>query len=148
MKFICDAMLGKLAKYLRILGLDAEYANSPAVLDRYKGEVELPCFLTKRLKGITYPKVVFIRSDRPRDQLLEVKEIIRPFINREKIMNRCIECNVELADVDKSDIEQYVPEFVFHQYSLFRICPQCRKVYWEGSHAAHMGDLIREIMEA
>ncbi|OPY73388.1 MAG: hypothetical protein A4E62_00513 [Syntrophorhabdus sp. PtaU1.Bin002] len=147
MKFICDAMLGKLAKYLRILGLDAEYTNSPAVLDRYRGEAEPPYFLTKRLKGITYPKVVFIKSDRPRDQLLEVKEIIRPFINREKIMNRCIECNVELADICKSDIEQYVPEFVFHQYSLFRICPQCRKVYWEGSHAVHMGDLIREIME-
>ncbi|HBA53907.1 Mut7-C RNAse domain-containing protein [Syntrophorhabdus aromaticivorans] len=147
MKFICDAMLGKLAKYLRILGLDAEYANNPLVLDHYKGEPEPPYFLTKRLKGITYPKVVLIRSDKPRDQLLEVKEIIRPYINREKIMNRCIECNVELADVDKYDIEQRVPEFVFHQYSRFRMCPQCRKVYWEGSHAVRMGDLIKEIME-
>ncbi len=140
-------MLGKLAKYLRILGLDAEYTANAAALDRYKPEPEPPYFLTKRLKGVTYPKAVFIRSDKAKDQLLEVKEIIRPFINREKIMNRCIECNVELADVGKPDIEQYVPEFVFHHYSTFRICPRCRKVYWEGSHAAHMGDLIKEIME-
>ncbi|OPY79921.1 MAG: hypothetical protein A4E65_01700 [Syntrophorhabdus sp. PtaU1.Bin153] len=147
MKFICDAMLGKLAKYLRILGLDAEYTAGPAILDRYKLEPEPPYFLTKRLKGVTYPKTVFIRSGKAKDQLLEVKEVIRRFINREKIMNRCIECNVELADIGKADIEQYVPEFVFHHYSTFRICPHCRKVYWEGSHAAHMGDLINEIMK-
>ena len=90
---------------------------------------------------------VCIKSDKVREQLCEIREIIRPFIDPGKIMNRCIECNVELIDVEKNDIEQKVPEFVFHQYPRFRSCPKCGKVYWEGSHTTGMAQLVREIME-
>ncbi len=84
-----------------------------------------------------------------REQLLEIREIIRPFVDPDKkIMNRCIECNVELMDVEKKHIEQKVPEFVFHQYEQFSECPRCRKVYWEGSHTTGMAELVQEIMEA
>jgi hypothetical protein len=62
-------------------------------------------------------------------------------------MNRCIECNVQLIDVEKNSIEQKVPEFVFHQYGQFRECPQCGKVYWEGSHTTAMSRLVKDIMD-
>jgi len=146
MKFICDAMLGKLAKYLRILGIDAEYTKDSSILERFKGQADVPYFLTRTTKKITYERLVFIQSDTVKEQLREIKEIIRPCIDHDKIMNRCIECNIELMDVQKQYIEQKVPEFVFHQYGQFKECPQCGKVYWEGSHTRGMAKLAAEIM--
>jgi uncharacterized protein with PIN domain len=147
MKFICDTMLGKLAKHLRILGLDAEFLKDVTALQYYKGQTDAPYFLTRTMKKVSFEKTVLIKSDKVSKQLSEIREIIRPFIDPGKLMNRCIECNVELVDVEKNDIEQKVPEFVFHQYPRFRSCPHCGKVYWEGSHAANMAQFIQEIMK-
>lgn len=148
MKFICDAMLGKLAKYLRILGLDAEYTKDLKILQQYAGHPDAPYFLTRSTKKTTYKRAVFIRSDKAREQLREIRGTIRPYIEPRTIMNRCIQCNVELTDVEKIRIEQKVPEFVFHRYAQFRECPQCGKVYWEGSHTIGMASLIREILQS
>lgn len=146
MKFICDAMLGKLAKYLRILGFDAIYSKNANILEVYQSSQDPPYFLTRRAKAFAYRRVILIKSDRVRDQISEIRDLIRPSIDPVKIMNRCIVCNAELADVDKINVEQKVPEFVYHQYRQFRECPKCGKVYWEGSHASGMARLVEEIM--
>lgn len=146
MKIVCDAMLGKLAKYLRILGLDAGYTRDVRILMQYQGSSDPPYFLTRSTRKPPYDRTILIRSDKVRDQLQEIKEFIQPFIDPGTVMNRCIECNVELADVEKKDIEQKVPEFIFHRYRLFRICTKCGKVYWEGSHTTGMASLVREIV--
>lgn len=146
MKFICDAMLGKLAKHLRILGIDAVYTKDRRILEHFKGQADVPYFLTRTTKKITYERLVFIHSDMVKEQLREIKDIILPWIDPGKIMHRCIECNMELINVQKQHIEQKVPEFVFHQYGNFRECPQCGKVYWEGSHTTGMAEFVREIM--
>jgi hypothetical protein len=140
-------MLGKLARYLRILGFDAEYIKNATPLHNYAGQTDPPYFLTRTTNRVSFERTVLIKSDKVREQLCEIREIIRPFIDSGRTMNRCIECNVELVDVDKKDIEQKVPEFVFHQYPRFWSCPKCGKVYWEGSHAANMAELVKNIMK-
>jgi uncharacterized protein len=142
MKFVCDAMLGRLAKYLRILGLDAAFAR--------EGDPSISCegdcyFVTRKraLKG--KENTVFIRSDKARDQVREMASLIRPFIDPGKIMRRCIECNLPLNDATRADVEGQVPEFIFHHYERFRRCPHCGKVYWEGSHTARMAAFIKEV---
>lgn len=147
MKFVCDAMLGKLARYLRILGLDADHTGGAGLPEHFNNDVGPPYFLTRRTKGIHYDRAIIIKSEKTPDQIREIREIIRPYINPQDIMNRCIECNVGLVDVKKIDVEQLVPEFIFHRYRVFRMCPRCRKIYWEGSHAEGMAELVREIME-
>jgi hypothetical protein len=146
MRFVCDTMLGRLAKYLRILGLDAAYIRNIAELQQYRSLPVPPYFLTKRLSGTVYEKTLLIKSEKVREQLKEIAPMIRPYITLTKIMGRCINCNVELIDVRKEDIEQFVPEFIFHEYGSFKMCPICKKVYWEGSHAAHMGKLVDTVM--
>lgn len=146
MKFICDTMLGKLAKYLRILGFDAIYIKNVHTSQSFKVSSDPPFFLTRSTKAIPYDRVVLIKSDKVRDQIAEISSIIRPCIDPARIMNRCIECNMQLSDVAKESVEQKVPEFIFHQYGQFRECPQCGKVYWEGSHTTSMTRLIEEIM--
>jgi uncharacterized protein with PIN domain len=49
--------------------------------------------------------------------------------------------------VDKEEIEFLVPEFVFHNFSNFRRCPSCGKVYWQGSHTEGIRDLLQDLLE-
>jgi uncharacterized protein with PIN domain len=146
MIFICDVMLGKLAKYLRILGLNTIYIRNNTMLEDYKKQGDLSCLLTKRKKITGYKKCIVIKSDTARGQLEEIRYLISPFINSENVLTRCIVCNVELIKVEKTDIEQYIPEFVFHHYEVFKACPSCKKIYWKGSHAEHMSELIKGII--
>lgn len=146
MRFVCDVMLGRLAKYLRILGFDAAYARNEALLDRYRREASDRVFLTRRLGETRFARTVRVRSDTVRKQLEEIRGLIRPFIRLENVFNRCIECNTELAEVDKEEIESLVPEFVYHNYARFRRCPACGRVYWEGSHTKGMNELLEEML--
>jgi len=100
---------------------------------------------TRRLHIRHHDRIVLVRSDKPKDQLREVWPIVAPHVNPSDVMARCINCNVPLADTPKADIEPYVPEYVFHKYERFRRCPACGKIYWEGSHALHMSQFIKEV---
>lgn len=147
MRFICDAMLGKLVKYLRILGLDTIYITALTELNSFKSVDEPPYFFTKRkMQNASYKESIYIQSDNVMDQLKEIKGIIKPYINPETFMNRCIRCNTLLSDAKKNDIEMLVPEFVYHRYNHFKTCRSCKKIYWEGSHVEHMRGLVKEII--
>jgi uncharacterized protein len=147
MRLICDVMLGKLARYLRIFGLDTVYAKSADEFAQYMDPDEGAgsYLFTRRLRVRSHDRVVLVQSDRPKDQLREVWPIVSPYVDPGTIMTRCIECNVPLVDVLRADIEQCVPEYIFHRYKSFKQCPSCRKVYWEGSHASHMSQFIEEV---
>lgn len=145
MKFLCDIMLGRLARYLRMLGFDAIHARSTASLNLYKGREDV-LFLTKRKKAMGFKNMVYIKADKAKDQLREIKDIIGPYIDKERFMTRCILCNADLEHVEKEEVEGLVPEFVYHTYKEFKRCPSCRRIYWEGTHTDYMEKLIEEVL--
>lgn len=146
MRFICDAMLGRLAKYLRMLGLDAPYVRNPQAIKEYARGGQPPSFLlTRRTGKIDHPQVHIVTSEVITEQLREVKPLLIPFLEPRRFMKRCIECNTELTAVDRPTIETRVPEFIYHSHSSFMQCPACGKVYWEGSHAASMERRLKEV---
>jgi uncharacterized protein with PIN domain len=145
MRFICDTMLGNLAKHLRILGLDAISIENPDSLDLYKDASDPPFFFTRRTKTHSYQPTIFINSDVIEKQLDEIKEIIGPFLDPEIFLKRCVECNSLLKSVAKDDIEALVPEYVYHHHEHFKRCPSCNKIYWEGTHAKAMKKWIEHI---
>jgi uncharacterized protein with PIN domain len=145
MKFLCDIMLGRLARYLRMLGFDAVHTKSTAALGPYK-EREDVLFLTKRKKVMGFKNMVYIKADKAKEQLREIKDIIGPYIDRERFMTRCIICNVGLEDIGKEEVEGLVPEFVFHTYKEFKRCPSCKRIYWEGTHTDYMERFIEEVL--
>ncbi len=138
MIFICDLMLGRLSRYLRMLGLNAPCAKSPGPPDIWEHTEEPPYFFTKRLGGPRYERTIHIRSDRIMEQLGEIRHIIVPHIRPDAIMSRCIECNVPLFSTARENIEHYVPEYIYHHHAEFKQCPSCKKVYWGGSHTEKM----------
>ena len=147
MRFLCDIMLGKLVRYLRMLGLDAPYIRNAGQLKHYSDESSKTIFLTRRtLKDTSFDKCIIIKSVLVDEQLEEIKDILRPLIKSDSIMSRCIGCNTPLVNADKYEIERFVPEYVFHRYNMFSACPVCKKVYWRGSHAEHMMGWIGKFM--
>lgn len=146
MSFVCDVMLGKLAKYLRLLGFDAIFIRNPEVLKCHGYLDGRRYYLTRRRKKTGYERTVYIGSEVPLQQLREIKTLIKPHVRPDAVLNRCIECNTELVHVDKKDVEPLVPEFVFHHYERFKRCPSCERVYWEGSHTVSISDILREVL--
>ncbi len=147
MIFLCDVMLGKLARYLRILGLDARYirqGNTTASLPAPSPE---SLFLTKRKDVTALAHTVVIHGNNPEEQLLEIRDRIRQYIDPAALMTRCLDCNTPLAEISKEEVEPFVPEYIYHHHDRFRTCPSCKKVYWEGSHAQEMHEWIKKIIE-
>jgi uncharacterized protein with PIN domain len=138
-------MLGKLAKYLRVLGFDAMYLRNMNLFDLHEQEDDPRYFLTRRTKTLAYKRTIYLKAESVREQLEELRELIKPFIDPGKVLARCINCNLPLAAAHKETIEHRVPEFVFHTYTAFKVCPQCQRVYWAGTHTKNMARLIEEV---
>jgi hypothetical protein len=146
MRFYCDIMLGRLARYLRILGLDTIYGERINANSLYNNHIkDLRIFTKRRIRGSLSGRVIHISSDNVMEQLKEIKDVILPYIDRKRIMSRCITCNLLLVPVEKKEIEHLVPEFVFHHHEEFKRCPSCKRVFWQGSHTEHMERWIETI---
>ncbi len=146
MKFIADDMLGKLAKWLRIMGYDTVYHSSISdgeLLQR--GAMENRIILTRdtHLVARTSPdKLLLIRYDNIWEQLRQVVEELNLNV-RGYLMTRCSVCNCKVISVDKQSVEGKVPDYVFQTQSEFSRCPQCERIYWKGTHYQRMRQRLR-----
>jgi len=145
--FAADKTLGKLAKWLRILGFDTTY--DPDLPAGCFGELEPErVLLTRRSdfrKGRRENPYLVIRSDNYWKQLAEVvkalditAESIRPF-------SRCISCNAITRSADKADLQGKIPDYVWETHDEFRSCPECHRIYWAGTHIEHSLERFRSL---
>ncbi len=152
MKFLADPSLGRLARWLRILGYDAAYWRGEADLSflRY-AESEARVALTRRKDVLArqHPGVVlFIEHDRAEDQIGEVLEKLDLAPNPETFFTICLECNVPLKPVERDEVQDRIPEHVCRTQRDFRLCPGCGRVYWPGTHRARALATLRRILKA
>ena len=141
LRFIVDVNVGKLARMLRMLGFDAAYdwrwtdGHIAAVTGR-EGRVVLSKDrgLLKR-KEIVWGRLV--RAEQPGDQ---IREVLRFFgIDAPKApFSRCLRCNVLLEQVDKREILHRLEPKTKKHFQRFHICPDCGRIYWQGSHHESM----------
>ena len=138
MKFIADANLGKLAKWLRILGYDTTFYTGNA--DRSflrKAHNEGRVVLTRKVELARREfsgRLVLIQNDHVRDQIREAMDKLLLHPQPERLFRICLKCNEELEEVPKEEIAGMVPPYVFENCSQFRICPRCRSIFWPGTH--------------
>jgi len=147
-KFILDVHLGKLAKYLRMLGFDTTYQNDYDDKNIIRISLAEHRIILTRDIGILKVKSVthgyFIRNQIPKDQLTEVLthfdlfKTIDPF-------NRCIKCNGKLELVAKEEIIQQIKPLTKKYFDKFFRCTLCQSIFWEGSHFDHMNEFINTI---
>lgn len=149
-RFIADVHLGRLARYLRMMGFDVLYKN-----DFNDKEIvtlslsERRAILTKDsgiLKRNEVTHGYWIRSTKVEEQVIEV---IKRFdlTNNIKEFSRCIDCNSLLTKTDKDKIINELPLKVAHSQEGFYKCPQCKKNYWKGTHHQKMLSFIQSVKD-
>lgn len=146
--FLADRMVGKLARWLRILGYDTICwpQLSPDALFREGGRQGRIILTrdTRLLRRKDPPPLIFIAHDHFRDQLTQVVHTLH--LNPvQRLLSRCIECNQELATVAKEDIRARVPEYVWQTQSEFHRCPRCHRLYWGATHREHVLAELRQM---
>jgi uncharacterized protein with PIN domain len=149
MKFIADAMLGRLAKWLRLMGFDVLYYHdiSDRELIRIAREQERTILTrdTRLVKSSAIKDPIYIQSDAVFAQLMQMRD--RLDFRNASLLGRCEICNGTLSCVpEKKEIRDLVPDFVYHNFESFVRCEECGKVYWEGSHFRKIREKIGEVM--
>ena len=146
--FVLDTNLGRLARYLRLLGFDCLYQNDydddtvATIADREHRTVLTRdrALLQRRIITRGY----FVREVRPR---LQVKEVLARFDLYRLVapFSRCIRCNGVLQVVDKQSIEARLEPKTRKYFDSFMRCSDCGQIYWQGSHHARSLHLIEEL---
>jgi len=149
-RFALDSSLGKLSKWLRILGFDSVYVpGKPGESFRLYG-IEGRILLTRaRQIQARNPGhlVIFIRFNNPQDQLRQVISDLELDFSDIKPFSRCIRCNLSLQEIPREQIRSFVPDYVYETRFSFRKCSSCGRIYWPGSHVNAGMNTIREIFE-
>lgn len=149
MQFVADAMLGRLARWMRAIGCDVAYYRD--ITDRDLTDIaqkENRIILTrdtllirrKRVRGNAF----FVEGDSYKDQLRQVVLTfsIDPYQN---LLTRCIECNIRLEDIDRDRVVGSLPEYVSKTQEHFRTCPGCSRIYWPATHKDSIMRTLHEI---
>lgn len=152
-KFIVDNNVGKLAKWLRIMGYDAllftakddgemikiALSQDRVVLTKDTQVMKRWLVTSGRLKAI------LIEDDNPKVQLRQLVDVLnldcqfRPF-------SLCLECNEKLVERGRDEVRDLVPPYVFKTQSQYMQCPLCHRVYWRGTHWQAMSKELEKFM--
>lgn len=148
-RFVLDCHLGRLARYLRMLGFDTLYRAD------YRDDTLLQISLEQRrilltrdrglLKRSELERGYYVRATRPRAQLAEVVQRLQ-LERKAEPFTRCIACNGTLAAVSKTAVEPLLPENTRRYFREFFQCGGCRRVYWKGSHFERMQLLVQRVL--
>ncbi|MDK2921495.1 MAG: uncharacterized protein PWR24_1052 [Desulfonauticus sp.] len=140
LSFICDVNVGKLAVLLRMLGFDTLFAAR--LRDEqiaHLASLEQRVVLTKDIGLLKRKQIHFgylLRSSNPDEQLQEIKRVFG--LKPRSFFQRCLLCNTPLKPVAKKDVLPLLEPRTKKYFQEFHFCPQCKKVYWPGSHFEKM----------
>jgi len=149
-RFIADAHLGKLAKYLRMLGFDTLY--EPDIEDSRVISIaskEKRIILTRDkslLKSSDVDHGYYVRSISYKEQL---SELILKFdlVSQMKPFSRCIVCNHSIFKINKSEILARIKNDTRKAFNEFYCCAKCDRIYWKGSHYERMKRFVLKFKE-
>ncbi|KPK23280.1 MAG: hypothetical protein AMJ70_03870 [Dehalococcoidia bacterium SG8_51_3] len=141
LRFIVDSNVGKLAKWLRMLGYDAVFfdgEDDAYMIDRALKEERV--ILTRDTqvmkRGVITSgrlKAILIDSDQPEPQVRQVIDTLH-IDSQSRLFTVCLECNNPLEERSKEEVEQRVPPYVFQTQQQYMECPVCHRIYWRGTH--------------
>jgi len=145
-KFVADCMLGRLAKWLKILGFDVVYFSKAedsdlVALAGREGRVLLTRDTGLIERTAKRPNRLFVRSDGWEDQVVQVLDELGLW-DEVRPNSRCLECNLALKPLEKERARNLVTPFVLEHAASFAMCPECGRVFWQGTH---YGDMERKI---
>lgn len=148
MKFILTPELGRLAKWLRILGFDTVYCSENFASLLIQALRDSRVILTRNARLVDKAagvRLVHINSDEVSEQLKQVLAGLNIKLDKDTMFSRCLICNAELKEIEKQSVKQKVPEYVFKTQNEFFTCVSCGRIYWSGTHWGNVAKTLKEI---
>lgn len=146
--FIADCHLGKLAKYLRLMGFDTLYfpeIDDNELIDLANEEERTILTRDKELYARQKAKCILLEATETEKQLIETVRIFQ--LKKYQLhFSRCIVCNEPLVPVEKERILHRLPPKVLSSFSHFEICKNCDRVYWHGDHYKRMKAFLKKVL--
>ena len=145
-KFLCDDNLGKLARYLRLLGYDTFFEKTlddARLLSTMLKENRIVLTRDRKLiKRLPAGRFVLIEDDSPETQIKSVigQLVLKP--DRDAFFSRCLECNEPCVEISRDEIEEKVFPYILKKHESFSKCPACGRIFWPGSHYK---DMVRKL---
>jgi uncharacterized protein with PIN domain len=147
LRFAADVMLGRLAKWLRVLGRDVTYGrhlSGAGLIHAARQENRVILTRDRRLR-LRHPQdSLYIESDHFREQLLQVVSTFH-LVRGDDLFRRCLVCNSSLQPRSKSSVKEAVPEYVFLTQEDFFWCAGCRRIYWPATHHHKMLQELKKL---
>ena len=153
MKFIADGMLGKLTRWLRMLGHDVTYSNTLNDVELIvMAKKERRILLTKDLelyqrataKGID---AFYVEGRTEAERLAELAKRFDISLVIDLKNSRCPRCNTKLRSTPKEKLAGKVEKNTFAYYDDFWKCPKCGHIYWQGAHWGRIRATLDEAEE-
>lgn len=144
-RFVADAHLGALARYLRMAGFDTLYENSfdDDTVERIAAEDDRTILTRDRelLKRRHVSHGCYVHALKPEQQFREIVARLA-LAGRGQPFSLCLHCNLPLRPVDKAAVADRLPAAVRLEQDEFRTCERCGRIYWKGSHYRRMSALL------
>ena len=160
MKFLVDAMLGNLARWLRLFGYDALYANdlvapgkdglSDTDLAKVAKEQDRRLITRDKEFAKRLPDAILVPGMDNVENLRLIQHTLRIQLAFHQDLARCTICNGALEKIsDKESVQPLVPKKTFMHYDEFWKCsnPRCGKIFWQGSHFEDIRALEKQLLE-
>jgi len=153
LKFIADGMLGKLTRWLRMLGYNVKYSNK---LD----DAQL-ITMAKKDKGILLTRdlelyqqatakavdAFYLQGKTETEKLAELAKRFNIKLDINMATSRCPKCNTKVETISKEEVVGKVEKSTFAYYNEFWKCPRCEQIYWQGAHWTRIQKTLEKAKE-
>jgi len=154
MKFIVDHNVGKLAKWLRMIGYDTLFFTGDddwqmIITALNEGRVILTRDTQIMRRGVVTSgrlKAILVQGDEPRQQMQQVAETL-DLDFQSRLFTICLECNQPLEERTKQQVKERVPPYVFQTQNQYVECPSCHRIYWKGTHWQAMTKQLEKLRQ-
>ncbi len=148
-RFIADAMLGRLARWLRIMGFDTAYEEHITDAELVRRSLQEQRTVLTRDRALPeewrVASVFVLASETGMGQLREVA-LAFDLAADVTLFTRCSVCNTRLEPASADSVRGAVPERIFATHEVFRRCPGCSRVYWRGTHTDRMERVVAKVL--
>ncbi len=147
--FAVERTLGRLGKWLRLLGFDALFETEcpPGGFIAHGDPGRTLLTRTRRVaEAHAAHAPIFIRSNDPFEQVGEVVRVLGLTVGDVKPFSRCLRCNVPIEVLPREEARGVVPDYVWETQPSFSRCPRCRRIYWRGTHTARSLERIETLV--
>lgn len=149
-RFLVDAMLGKLARWLVLLGYDAEFAGGTGrpdleLLEEAQKEGRVFVTRDRGIPAVAGVRKVVIQHAVLEDQVRQLAAELPLKPDPARLFTRCADCNAPLDTLTRAEALPLVPPKVRTLDTPFRRCPSCRRLFWNGTHTERILEKLKAL---